>query len=57
MMARQAPSQKHFVVFLEMPNGGIRNVSVKATSSEIAAKRAMKRVHSAVKVHRVEKGV
>jgi len=56
-MARQAPSQKHFVVFLEMPNGGIRNVSVKATSSEIAAKRAMKRVHSAVKVHRVEKGV
>lgn len=52
---QQLPSQKLFIVFLEMPNGDVRNVSVKASSPEIAGKRAMKRVRKAVKVHRVER--
>jgi len=52
----QAKSQqKLFVAFLEMPNGGVRDVKVKAASSEAAAKRAMKRVQGAVACRRVEK--
>ena len=54
---RQKPSQKLFVVFLEMPKGGVRIVNVNASSPEIAAKRAMKRVAGAVKVHRVERAI
>jgi len=53
---RTPVTQKHFIVLLEMPKGGIRNISVRASSSDIAGKRAMKRVPSAVKVHRVEQG-
>jgi hypothetical protein len=54
---RSKSEQKLFLVFLEMPNGGTRHVNVKASSSEVAGKRAMKRVSGAVKVHRVEKGI
>ncbi len=52
---RQKSNQKVFAVFLEMPKGGVRSTIVKATSSEVAGRRAMKRVAGAVKVHRVER--
>ncbi len=56
-MSRLKPQQKLYLVFIEMPNGGIRNVNVKASDSETAGRRAMKRVSGAVRVHRVEKGI
>lgn len=55
MQAKSA--QKLFVAFLEMPGGGVREVKVKAASSEAAGKRAMKRVQNAIAVRRVEKVV
>ncbi len=50
-------SQKHFIVSLEMPKGSQRHINVKASSSEIAGKRAMKRVRNAVKVHHVKEDI
>lgn len=49
--------QKVFTAFLELPGGAVRIVTVKAASSEIAGKRAMKRVSSAIRVQRVERGI
>lgn len=53
-MSQPKPQQKLFVVFLEMPQGGVRNVKVRATTSETAGRRAMKRTTGAVRVQRVE---
>lgn len=49
-------SQKHFIVTLEMPGGGSRHIEVKASSKEVAGKRAMKRVARAIKVLYVQGG-
>lgn len=47
--------QNHYVVTLETVNGGSRHIHVKASSSEIAGKRAMKRVPKAIGVRYIEK--
>lgn len=56
-MSRNKSQQKLFVVFLEMPSGGVRHINVKAADSNTAGRRAMKRVSGAIRVHRVEVGV
>jgi len=56
-MSQNKSQQRLFLVFLEMPTGGVRHIKVKATDANIAGRRAMKRVSGAVKVHRVEQVV
>lgn len=49
---RQEKSQQHFSIVVVLPNGKRKAVDVKASSREVAERRALKRTPAAVDIHR-----
>jgi len=49
---RPQKSQKHFVVKVVLESGKTKDVDVKASTREVAERRALKRTPAAVDIHR-----
>ena len=49
---RLEKSQRHFVITVVLPNGKTKDVNVRASTREVAERRALKRTPAAIDIHR-----